>query len=103
MWRGRTAGLNHARGGARVLALDAYEAREALGRPQGCSSQLWRRGRDISGRYVGSVTRVAYLVMQRTRDPIYGHAIWHNVGFWIAGGGNLSPKGGLYPQKQCHL
>ena len=63
MWTKKGAGLNHARGGARDVGLDAYEARGGFGRPQAGSSRLWRRGRDISGRYVRFAGRVTYLVM----------------------------------------
>ena len=79
MWTKRATRLNHPMGGAHDVALDAYEARGGLGRPQAAASQLWRRGRDISGRYVRFVSRVTYLVLVRTRHPIYGHAVWHKV------------------------
>ena len=52
MWTGRESCLNHARGGARDVGLDTYEARGGFGRPQAGASQLWRRGRDKWGHYV---------------------------------------------------
>ena len=79
MWTQRAMRLNHPMGGAHDVALDAYEARGGLGRPQAAASQLWRRGRDISGRYVRLSRRVAYLVIKPTRHPIYGYAVWHKV------------------------